>query len=105
MTCATNILGLEERRAAGLRYFAGGDGEPVVLVHGLAGSAANWVELLPALAERYRVLAVDLPGHGGSAPPPPGASVTDFADAVAGVIELERVGPALLAGHSFGGLV
>jgi pimeloyl-ACP methyl ester carboxylesterase len=105
MTGATNMLGLDERLAAGLRYFAGGEGKPVVLVHGLAGSAANWVELLPGLAERYRVLAVDLPGHGGSAPPRAGASVTDFADAVAGVIERERAGPALLAGHSFGGLV
>jgi pimeloyl-ACP methyl ester carboxylesterase len=105
VTDATNILGLEERRGAGLRFFAGGEGEPVVLVHGLAGSAANWAELLPELAERHRVVAVDLPGHGGSEPPRTGAGVTDFADAVAGVIELEGAGPALLVGHSFGGLV
>jgi pimeloyl-ACP methyl ester carboxylesterase len=50
VTAATNILGLEERRVAGVRYFAGGEGQPVVLVHGLSGSAANWVELLPELA-------------------------------------------------------
>ena len=105
MTAATNILGLEERRVSGVRYFAGGEGEPVVLVHGLSGSAANWVELLPELAERHRVLAVDLPGHGRSERPPRGAGVTDFVAAVAAVIEREDAGPALLAGHSFGGLV
>jgi pimeloyl-ACP methyl ester carboxylesterase len=105
VTGATNILGLEERRPAGLRSYVGGSGKPVVLVHGLAGSAANWVELLPELAERYRVLAVDLPGHGGSAPPPAAASVTDFAEAVAAEMEREQVSPALLVGHSFGGLV
>jgi pimeloyl-ACP methyl ester carboxylesterase len=105
MTGATNILGLEERRSAGLRFFVGGEGAPVVLVHGLAGSAANWVELLPDLAERHRVLAVDLPGHGGSEPAGSGATTTQFADAVAGVIEVEQAGPALVAGHSFGGLV
>src|SRR5215212_8765172 len=98
MTAATNILGLEERTVSGVRFFAGGTGSPVVLVHGLAGSAANWVELLPDLAERHRVLVVDLPGHGRSEPPPRGASVTDFADAIARVLEHERVGPALVAG-------
>lgn len=105
MTPATNILGLEERRLAGVRYFVGGEGEPVVLVHGLSGSAANWVELLPELAERYRVLAVDLPGHGRSAPPARRAGVGDFVAAVAAVVEHEETRPALLAGHSFGGLV
>jgi pimeloyl-ACP methyl ester carboxylesterase len=105
MTAATNILGLEERNVSGVRFFAGGTGSPVVLVHGLAGSAANWVELLPELAERHRVLAVDLPGHGRSEPPPRHASVNDFADAVAGVLVHEQVGSALVAGHSFGGLV
>ena len=105
MTAATNILGLEERRAGGVRYFAGGEGNAVVLVHGLSGSAANWVELVPELAQRYRVLALDLPGHGRSEAPPRGASVGEFVAAVAGLIEHERAAPALLAGHSFGGLV
>ena len=105
MTAATNILGLEERRVAGVRYFAGGEGPAVVLVHGLSGSAANWVEVAPELAGRYRVLAVDLPGHGRSQAPPRGARVSDFVAAVAAVIEAEEAGPVLLAGHSFGGLV
>lgn len=115
MTSATHIprleewLGLEERRAciAGvdLRYFTGGEGEPLVLVHGLGGSAANWVELLAAASGRYRVLVPDLPGHGGSGKPPKGAGMSHFADVVAGLIELEDAAPAVVAGHSLGGLV
>jgi pimeloyl-ACP methyl ester carboxylesterase len=112
MTSATTrspaeLLGLEERtvETLGLRYYAGGSGAAVVLVHGLAGSATNWLELVPRLVERYRVLVVDLPGHGGSVPARRGSSVSDFAEAVARVVEQEGAGPALVAGHSFGGHV
>ena len=105
MTAATNLL--EERvLQAGelrLRYLVGGDGDPLVLVHGLGGAATNWVELVPELAERYRVLVLDLPGHGGSGRLARGAGMSDFADAVAAVIEHEEAAPALVFGHSFGG--
>ena len=95
MTAATGMAGLEARRltAGGVpvRYFAGGSGEPLLLLHGLGGSAANWVELLPALVERFRVLALDLPGHAGSAPLRRGAGMTDFAAVAADVLEAEGV--------------
>lgn len=105
MTAATTLLQERFLVAAGarLRYLAGGAGDPVVLVHGLGGAASNWVELLPELVERYRVLVVDLPGHGGSGRLPRGAGMSDFADAVAAVIEREDAAPALVFGHSFGG--
>lgn len=56
---------------AGLRYAVeeAGAGEPLVLLHGFTGRAANWRPLLPRLAERYRVIAIDLPGHGDSGAP------------------------------------
>jgi len=101
MTSAT----LETRRAGSLRYHVGGEGEPLLLLHGLAGSTGNWVELLPDLVRRYRVIAVDLPGHAGSGRLPRGASTADFAAVAAGVLETEAPGSALVAGHSFGGLV
>ena len=88
-----------------MRYYVGGEGEPLLLLHGLAGSTGNWVELLPDLLKRYRVLAVDLPGHAGSGRLPRGASTADFAAVAAAVLEAEAPGPALVAGHSFGGLV
>ncbi|HZG34878.1 MAG TPA: alpha/beta fold hydrolase [Gaiellaceae bacterium] len=108
MTDATTLLGLEARDVdAGVRvrYHVGGAGEAVVLVHGLGGAATNWVELVPELVARYRVIALDLPGHGGSAAPHRGSGVGAFADAVAAVIEAEGAEPAVIAGHSFGGHV
>jgi pimeloyl-ACP methyl ester carboxylesterase len=102
MTAATNM---ETRSLGSLRYHAGGDGEPLLLLHGLAGSTENWVEVLPDLLARYRVLAIDLPGHAGSGRLARGATTGDFAAAAAAVLEAEGVGAALVAGHSFGGLV
>ena len=101
----TRATGLEQRTAGSARYHAGGEGEPLLLLHGLAGSAGNWSEVLPDLLKRYRVLAVDLPGHAGSGRLPRGASTADFAAVAAAVLEAEAPGPALVAGHSFGGLV
>jgi pimeloyl-ACP methyl ester carboxylesterase len=101
--------GLEERwatvRGVRVRYFLGGRGPSLVLVHGLGGAASNWVELTPALTESYRVLALDLPGHGGSSPLPAAPSLTPFADVVAAVADRETLLPAAVVGHSFGGLV
>jgi pimeloyl-ACP methyl ester carboxylesterase len=102
MTSATN---LEARVSGSLHYHVGGAGLPLLLVHGLAGSSGNWCEVLPQLVERYRVIAVDLPGHGRSGALPRGATTSDFASSVAAVLEAEGVGDALVAGHSFGGLV
>jgi pyruvate dehydrogenase E2 component (dihydrolipoamide acetyltransferase) len=76
----------------------------VVLLHGLSGAASNWVEVVPQLAERYRVVALDLPGHGASQPLR-GAGLAAFADAVAEAIEVEGAAPVLVEGHSFGGHV
>jgi pimeloyl-ACP methyl ester carboxylesterase len=96
---------LETRMLGTVRYHVGGEGEPLLLLHGLAGSTGNWVEVLPALLDRYRVLSVDFPGHGGSGPLPKGATTADFAGVAASVLDAEGVMPALVAGHSFGGLV
>lgn len=102
MTAAT---ALEPRTLGTVRYHVGGDGTPLLLLHGLSGATGNWVELLPELVRRHRVIAVELPGHSGSGPLPKGASTADFAAAAAGVLDAEGVQRALVAGHSFGGLV
>lgn len=104
-----HLLGLEEfpvtvggRR---MRGFVGGEGSPVVLVHGLGGGAANWVDVVPALRTSHRLLVPDLPGHGGSEPLAPGAFVADYADAVAAMMRDVGASSAIVAGHSFGGHV
>jgi magnesium chelatase accessory protein len=100
VTDAKSIPGFEERfaetKASRLRYFVGGpaDAEPVVLVHGLGGCAANWVDLAPLLAETRRVLVPELPGHGLSTPLPAVPNLAVFADRVALVAKQERALPA-----------
>jgi pimeloyl-ACP methyl ester carboxylesterase len=92
-------------RGGRIRYFVAGDGPPLLLVHGLGGSAANWCELVPLLAPKRRVVAPDLPGHGGSGPLAGLAGLGAFADRVVAVAEREHALPAPVVGHSLGGLV
>jgi pimeloyl-ACP methyl ester carboxylesterase len=111
VTDAKPIPGFEERyaevRGCRLRYLVGGTGEPqpVVLVHGLGGCAANWVDLASRLATYRRVLVPELPGHGLSTPLPAAPNVAVFADRIAEVAEREGLLPAAVAGHSLGGIV
>jgi pimeloyl-ACP methyl ester carboxylesterase len=103
------LAGLEERfaqiKGVSMRYFLGGEGPPLILVHGLGGAAANWTELVPLLARRHRLLVPDLPGHGGSAALPAVAGLEPFADRVALVAEREGMLPAPVVGHSLGGMI
>lgn len=103
------LLGFEERwaeaKGARLRYFVGGGGPPLVLVHGFTGAASNWVELAPLLARGRRVLVPELPGHGASAPLPAASTLAAYADRVRIVAEREGMLPAPVVGHSLGGVV
>ena len=103
------LAGLEERTAelkgVRMRYFVGGSGPPLVLVHGLGGAASNWTELAPLLATRHRLLVPDLPGHGGSSALPAVSGLEPYADRVALLAEREGMLPAPVVGHSLGGMV
>jgi pimeloyl-ACP methyl ester carboxylesterase len=103
------LAGLEERTAelkgVRMRYFVGGSGPPLVLVHGLGGAASNWTELAPLLAPRHRLLVPDLPGHGGSSALPAVSGLEPYADRVALLAEREGMLPAPVVGHSLGGMV
>jgi pimeloyl-ACP methyl ester carboxylesterase len=79
-----------------------------VLVHGVTSSSRTWWRVGPALAERgYRVVAVDLRGHGSSPRTAPGLSLADLAGDVADTVEpVTQAAPVdLLVGHSLGALV
>jgi pimeloyl-ACP methyl ester carboxylesterase len=79
-----------------------------VLVHGVTSSSRTWWRVGPALAERgYRVLAVDLRGHGASPRTGAGLSVADLAGDVAETVEAMAAAlpVELLVGHSLGALV
>src|SRR5438093_12967344 len=88
-----------------LRYEVGGDGPPLLLLHGLGGALSNWVELAPLLARRHRVLVPDLPGHGRSEALPGAPELDAFAEAVVLLAEREGLLPAGIVGHSAGGLI
>ncbi len=91
-----------------LHYLDEGTGSPaVVLVHAFPLSAGMWEPQIAALAPRHRVVAVDLPGFGGSEVPAPreAYSVDSWADDVAALAERLELGRFVLAGLSMGGYV
>jgi pimeloyl-ACP methyl ester carboxylesterase len=111
VTDAKGIPQFEERfadaKGCRLRYFIGGPvgGKPIVLVHGLGGAAANWIDLAARLARKRRVLVPELPGHGGSTPLPVVPNLSVFADRMARVADREGALPAAVVGHSLGAVV
>jgi pimeloyl-ACP methyl ester carboxylesterase len=89
-------------RLAGLDF--GGDGPPVLLLHGLAGYAGEWAETAGWLSERARVVALDARGHGRSERLPADVSrAAHVADAALAVERLE-LGRIVVVGQSLGGL-
>jgi pimeloyl-ACP methyl ester carboxylesterase len=109
VTAATLLRGFRSHVAeiGGLRtrYWLGGEGPPLVLVHGLGGAAVNFADLAPLLARRHRVLALDLPGHGGTEPLPELDGLGDLAAHVAATAARENMLPAAVVGYSMGGVV
>ncbi|MEU9749469.1 alpha/beta fold hydrolase [Streptomyces niveus] len=77
---------------------------PLVLIHGSGSSGGSWIPTVPALAERYHVIRVDLPGHGQS-PPPPSYDVSEQARRLATLLDEFALRPAVVAGHSSGGYI
>jgi pimeloyl-ACP methyl ester carboxylesterase len=80
-----------------------GEGPALLLLHGIGDSSASWVPLMPALAERYTVIAPDLLGHGNSARPRADYSVAAYANGMRDLLEVLGVDRATVVGHSLGG--
>jgi pimeloyl-ACP methyl ester carboxylesterase len=82
------------------------DAPPILLVHGLSGCWQNWLENIPHLARRHRVVALDLPGF-GSSPMPAGwdISIPNYGKLVTDFCEEIGLDEAIIVGHSMGGFV
>ena len=83
----------------------GGDGPPVVLLHGPNGSAAHWIRVIPALVATHRVIAPDLPGHGASEIDGARLDVERVSAWLAELIERTCPSPPALVGHELGGAI
>lgn len=90
---------------SGAAYVAEGTGDPLVLVHGVGLRAEAWEAQIVALSAANRVIALDMPGHGGSAPLPAGALLPDFVAWLARALDDLRLDRVSLAGHSMGALI
>lgn len=101
--------------ASGLQWhvqrFAGPEDAPrLVLLHGTGASTHSWRDLAPRLAQRFEVVAMDLPGHAFTGMPPGGVgspqlSLPGMARAVHGLLQTLAISPAMLVGHSAGAAV
>ena len=80
-------------------------GPVVVLLHSIATGAEMWQAQISDLAGRFRVIALDLPGHGLSAPFVRDPSIADYADAVIATLDSLGVGQFAMVGLSFGSMI
>ena len=80
-----------------------GTGPTIVLIHGMAGSLTTWDPVFDDLAKTCDVIAVDLPGHGGSSRMRGDYSLGSLASSVRDVLDALEVKSATIVGHSLGG--
>lgn len=99
-------LSLSAATVDGLRIHSSVTGKgpkTVILVHGWTCDETTWTEQVPVLAKQYRVVTLDLPGHGKSDSPPDGKFSMDlFARAIEAVRAEAGANPIVLVGHSMG---
>lgn len=88
-----------------IHYEATGEGQPLLLIHGLGSSTRDWERQVEHFAETYRVITVDLRGHGKSDKPKGSYSIQQFSDDVAALINQIDLAPVSVVGISLGGMV
>ena len=87
-------------------YREAGDGPTLVLLHGIGSGAASWAAQLDALSNRFRVIAWDAPGYGGSdALGPAEPTAADYAKTLAAFLDALGIDATCLVGHSLGALM
>lgn len=83
-----------------------GDGPPLLLLHGTGASSHSWRDVAPGLADRFRVVTPDLPGHGFTRGRPAGGmTLPGMAAAVATLLAALEIVPAVVVGHSAGAAI
>jgi len=88
-----------------IHYKVEGQGPTIVFLHGFMENARIWRPYLPKLSTKFRVIRINLPGHGKSSVFAEKHSMEFMADALRAVLDNERSERAMLVGHSMGGYV
>jgi pimeloyl-ACP methyl ester carboxylesterase len=88
-----------------IAYWAGGQGENLLLLHSLNLSAEAWGKVTEPLSRSYRIYAWDMPGHGDSDKPPKNYLVEDYARDVVGFMDRLSIDSAIVCGNSVGALI
>ena len=88
-----------------LYYEIRGQGDPLLLIHGLGSSSRDWEYQIEPFSQNYQVVAMDVRGHGRSAKPPGPYSIPLFAADAAELIRALRLVPAHVVGISMGGMI
>jgi len=97
---------LERQDAPALRYWDGGGQEPpVMLIHGVGADGTSWDQIAAALAPEFRILRLDLRGHGQSGHIEGTLSLDDFVRDVVDVLDACAVPAAHILGFSLGGMI
>ncbi|PWB30198.1 3-oxoadipate enol-lactonase [Pseudomonas sp. SDI] len=94
-----------EHEGCSLHYEEYGQGAPLVLLHGLGSSCQDWELQIAALAGHYRLILLDLRGHGRSDKPRERYSIAGFSADLMALLEHLNTGPVHLVGLSMGGMV
>ena len=107
-TAAAGMPGAHHRadvNGVRLHYARAGSGEPLLLLHGFPMTSHCWRKVMPALAERYTVIAPDLRGCGDSDRPAGGYDKRTIAEDIHGLVRLLGLGPVSVVGHDVGMMV
>ena len=94
-----------ELTPAGTSYLATGQGQPVVLIHGVGLNKEMWGGQIVGLASQYQVIAYDMLGHGASPRPASGTDLLGYADQLLELLDHLNLPQAAVIGFSMGGLV
>lgn len=88
-----------------LHYEITGQGQPILLIHGLGSSTRGWEEQVPFFSQHYQVMTFDVRGHGESDKPPGPYSIPLFAADTAELITSLGIAPVHVVGLSLGGMI
>lgn len=86
-------------------YREAGQGDPLVLIHGVGMQSAAWEPQIQEFSKTHHVFALDMPGHGGSDPLAKGSTLEDYVQWLHAVLQELGLRHVSLAGHSMGALI